>query len=178
MLSFTLIIDLLLYMCGCESESLYSSRCHARPGSRFYGPVPSGVYLPSTWDTTSSPQTRGPFYLSIWMTFSSSTSPWYGLSIPHLKKRLTYWWCDLPLRWIFKWYNIIIILQNGLASSLPPLARFLASLGGGHISDLLISRETFSITVVRKIFMTTGKIVKLKKLKYTISLSTMTYLGL
>lgn len=95
-----------------------------------------------------------------------------------LKKRLTYWWCDLPLRWIFKWYNIIIILQNGLASSLPPLARFLASLGGGHISDLLISRETFSITVVRKIFMTTGKIVKLKKLKYTISLSTMTYLGL
>lgn len=75
--------DLLLYTCCCESESLYSSRCHARPGFRFYGPVLSGVYLPSTWDTTSSPQPRGPFYLSIWMTFSSSTSPWYGLSILH-----------------------------------------------------------------------------------------------
>lgn len=40
---------------------------------------------------------------------------------------------------------------------MPPLARFLASLGGGHISDLLISRGTFSTTVVRKIFMATGK---------------------
>lgn len=100
-------------------------------------------------------------YLSEWR---SQVRRHHGMDFQFLikKKRLTYWWCDLPLRWIFKWYNII--LQNGLASSLPPLARFLASLGGGHISDLLISRETFSITVVRKIFMTTGKIVKFKKL--------------
>lgn len=51
------------------------------------------------------------------------------------------------------------VTVNGLASSLPPLARFLASLGGGHISDLLISRGTFSTTVVRKIFMATGNIL-------------------
>lgn len=51
------------------------------------------------------------------------------------------------------------VTVNGLASSMPPLARFLASLGGGHISDLLISRGTFSTTVVRKIFMATGNIL-------------------
>lgn len=51
------------------------------------------------------------------------------------------------------------VTVNGLASSMPPLARFLASLGGGHISDLLISGGTFSTTVVRKIFMATGNIL-------------------
>lgn len=51
------------------------------------------------------------------------------------------------------------VTVNGLASSMPPLARFLASLGGGHISDLLISRGTVSTTVVRKIFMATGNIL-------------------
>lgn len=91
-------------------------------------------------------------YLSEWR---SQVRRHHGMDFQFfIKFFLTYWWCDLPLKWTSVWYNII--LQNGLASSLPPLARFLASLGGGHISDLLISRGTFSTTVVRKIFMATG----------------------
>lgn len=77
----SLLAVILLSTCWCEPGSFYLCRCHAHPGSRFYGPVLSGVYSPSTWDTISSPQPWGRFYPFIWMTFSSSTSLWYGLSI-------------------------------------------------------------------------------------------------
>lgn len=47
--------------------------------------------------------------------------------------------------------------QNGLASSLPYLGKYLMALGTGVIADYLKSRNKISTTAIRKTFTVFGK---------------------
>lgn len=60
--------------------------------------------------------------------------------------------------WFFSEFLVALFFsQNGVMSSLPFLLMWLTAIMAGWLSDYLVARNVFSVTVIRKVFTTIGK---------------------
>ncbi|KAL1117414.1 hypothetical protein AAG570_004740 [Ranatra chinensis] len=128
--------------------------CYSDPASHPYISQQEREYLSQTIGCLKRKKEQAP---TPWKSLALSLPLW-GLVIGQIGHDWGLFTIQTDLPKYMKSVMKFSIAQNGILSALPFLVMWLTAMGSGALSDFLLSRKLFTVTVLRKIFTTLASV--------------------